>query len=247
MMFRRLVSALLITSAACVATASLAAPVSVDGSVSYRERIAVPPGAVLDVEILDVSLADAPSVRMASQRFSIDHVPFDFTLTVDDALIADAHRYTAAAKILVDGKVLYRSTTAYPVLMADASGQVHITVERMPNEPSAATLQGAWQVTDLQGTPVTAKKPPTLTFQRDGGLSAFGGCNLFNGQADISGELVKFPAHMIGTMMACPEPISSLETQFIKALPDVVRFEQAGDLAVLFDASNTPVMVLIKG
>ncbi|NKW78397.1 hypothetical protein HGD90_03070, partial [Rhodobacteraceae bacterium R_SAG7] len=33
----------------------------------YRERIALPPDAILEVELLDVSRADAPSIRLSSQ------------------------------------------------------------------------------------------------------------------------------------------------------------------------------------
>jgi putative lipoprotein len=40
----------------------------VTGTLTYRERIALPPGAVAEVWLLDTSLADAPSVEIAHQR-----------------------------------------------------------------------------------------------------------------------------------------------------------------------------------
>ncbi len=44
---------------------------SFDGEVFYRERIALPPSARLSVSLEDVSLADAPSVQLASQTREI--------------------------------------------------------------------------------------------------------------------------------------------------------------------------------
>src|SRR3546814_7405789 len=60
-------------------------PVSVTGSVTYRERLALPPTAQVEIRIDDVSLADAPSRTVARQSFTADgrQVPFAFRLTVD--------------------------------------------------------------------------------------------------------------------------------------------------------------------
>lgn len=60
---------------------------TVEGNATYRERIAVPPGATLFVELQDVSLADAPAVTLAAQRYALTGVPAQFELTYDDALI----------------------------------------------------------------------------------------------------------------------------------------------------------------
>ncbi|MCB2526907.1 YbaY family lipoprotein, partial [Listeria monocytogenes] len=52
---------------------------SFDGEVFYRERIALPPSARLSVSLEDVSLADAPSVQLASQTREItSQVPLAF-------------------------------------------------------------------------------------------------------------------------------------------------------------------------
>lgn len=38
---------------------------TLNGTVSYRERIALPPSAVVEVKLVDVSLADAPARTLA--------------------------------------------------------------------------------------------------------------------------------------------------------------------------------------
>ncbi|TGR38459.1 YbaY family lipoprotein, partial [Mesorhizobium sp. M1C.F.Ca.ET.195.01.1.1] len=47
---------------------SVAAEKTVRGEVIYRERIALPPSAVLSVELADVSLAEAPAKIIGQQK-----------------------------------------------------------------------------------------------------------------------------------------------------------------------------------
>ncbi|TIV73114.1 MAG: hypothetical protein E5V93_18665, partial [Mesorhizobium sp.] len=47
-----------------------AAEKTIAGEVTYRERIALPPDAVLVVELADVSLADAPAIVIAKRRIA---------------------------------------------------------------------------------------------------------------------------------------------------------------------------------
>ena len=89
-------------------------------TVTYRERIAVPPDAILEVELLDTSRADAPSVRMSSQRFRLKRVPRTVEIGYDTDLINERLTYTVAAKIISDGRVMFRSTTTTPVLTRGA-------------------------------------------------------------------------------------------------------------------------------
>jgi len=81
-------------SVAILATlASAAFAGTVEGSATYRERIALPPDATLFVELQDVSLVDAPAVTLAAQRYAFGGVPAGFELTYDDTLIQDNHSY----------------------------------------------------------------------------------------------------------------------------------------------------------
>ena len=110
--------------AAGVAAASLAAcattpapaeqSVTVTGSIAYRERIALPPTAQIEVSHDDVSLADAPARNLARQAFAADgkQVPFAFTLTVDKARIEPRNSYAVSARITgPDGKLMFITDT----------------------------------------------------------------------------------------------------------------------------------------
>ena len=83
--------AIALSLAAC-ATKPAGQSVTVTGSITYRERIALPPTARIAVKLDDVSLADAPSRTLANQSFAGEgrQAPFAFALTIDRAAIAPA-------------------------------------------------------------------------------------------------------------------------------------------------------------
>ena len=57
---------------------------AVEGSVTYRERLALTPGATLIVELRDVSYADAPAPLIASRTIANPgQVPIEFRLEYD--------------------------------------------------------------------------------------------------------------------------------------------------------------------
>jgi putative lipoprotein len=100
--------------AACATTAPAERTLAVTGSIAYRERIALPPTAQIEVRLDDVSRADAPATNMATQSFASEgrQVPFAFTLTVDRADIDPRHSYAVSARITdADGKLMFITDT----------------------------------------------------------------------------------------------------------------------------------------
>jgi len=100
--------------AACATIPPAEQPVSVTGSITYRERIALPPTAQVEVTLADVSLMDAPSKTIAQQSFTADgrQVPFAFSLTVDERKIDPRGRYAVSARITdASGKLMFITDT----------------------------------------------------------------------------------------------------------------------------------------
>ena len=84
------------------------------GEVSYRQRIALPPDARLNVRIEDVSLMDAPSVTIAETSVATNgrQVPLAFTLNYDPMKIIPGRRYAVRADIrAADGRLLWVTDT----------------------------------------------------------------------------------------------------------------------------------------
>ena len=104
---------------------------AVSGTVSYRQRIALPPEAQLVLKLEDVSLADAPSVVIAEKTIETAgrQVPIPFVLTYDPDEIQPQNRYVVRAQIFYGDQLRWTSTTAYPVITQDSPTDVTIELE----------------------------------------------------------------------------------------------------------------------
>jgi uncharacterized lipoprotein YbaY len=125
---------LLVLAAACASSG----PAQLTGTVSYRERIALPEGAVVRVTLLDVSLLDAPERVIAEQEIHpTTQVPIPFALTYDRAAIDPGRRYGLRAIIAeAEGRVRWATAASHPVLTQGAPDTAAIVVQR-PSETRA--------------------------------------------------------------------------------------------------------------
>ena len=115
----------------------------VTGTVTYLQRIALPPDAVLTVQIEDVSLADAPAQVIGEQVIKEPgQVPIPFAVEYRYRDIEDSHRYAMRARIEdVEGNSLFINDTSVPVLTQGfPTEDVEIIVvpvgATMPNNPA---------------------------------------------------------------------------------------------------------------
>jgi len=98
-------------------------PVSaVTGSVTYLVRSALPPTAVIEVVLQDVSKMDAPAETISSQRIEANgkQVPFPYELSYDPAQIDPRMTYAVSARITEGNELLFISDTVNPVLTRGA-------------------------------------------------------------------------------------------------------------------------------
>ena len=90
----------------------------ITGTVRFRHRVALPPDAVVLVQLQDVFLPDAPSPFLAESKTTVGlrQVPIPFTLKFDPAKIDPKHPYAVEASILVHNQLRFTNDTAYLVL-----------------------------------------------------------------------------------------------------------------------------------
>lgn len=134
---RRRLAGLGLVALGLVACASSAGPAQLTGSVTYRERIALPPGAFVHVALLDVSLVGTPARVIAQREIRpTGQVPIPFVLEYDRAAIDPAHRYGLRATITgADGRLLFANVTTVPVFRAGAPEAAAIVVQRVQAGP----------------------------------------------------------------------------------------------------------------
>ncbi|MBW8189567.1 YbaY family lipoprotein [Neiella marina] len=133
----------------------------ISGDVTYHQRMALSPRAMLTVVLNDVSLADAPAKQMASYAVALNgkQVPVPFKLALMKSQVEAGHRYSIRASIHVDDKLLFTSTRHYGVEPMQ-SGSVQVEVEpvqrRKPtlNERSQQTFYGELVCADCPNGPV---------------------------------------------------------------------------------------------
>lgn len=107
------------------------------GTVTYRERSALPPGAIVEVKLVDVSRADVPATVLSEQRIrpAGRQVPLPFTLRYDPQAIRPRRTYAVQARILSGGgrnaRLLFRNQTQVRVLNGEDPGPVEVLVQRV--------------------------------------------------------------------------------------------------------------------
>jgi uncharacterized lipoprotein YbaY len=107
---------------------------TVTGNVTYRARIALPANAVVNVQLQDVSRADAAAIVLDDQTIATNgkQVPIPFTLRYNPSQIQPGHSYAVSARILVDGQLQWISTTRNSVITnGNPTSNVTVTVQQV--------------------------------------------------------------------------------------------------------------------
>lgn len=253
-MIRRLtLSTLVFMCVGCGSTGSpVSAPSSLSGTATWRERMALPPDAVFEATLEDVSRADAPSILIASTRIdSPGNPPIRFTLDYERSKLVERHRYVVRAKITRGDELMFATDTAYPVLEEGQQKPLELLLKRAgTSAPAAAnTIEDVeWNVTRIGETPVVANPqnvPRLLLQSSERRLIGSGGCNRLAGGYTLSGQTLKF-GNTISTMMACPTGMEQ-ERALHDALAKVTSWRMNGAALELLDSAGQPVVTLVRG
>lgn len=103
------------------------------GTVSYREALRIPATAELEVKLVDVSRADAPSVTISEVKIQPQGsraVPF--ALSYDPALVTSKHSYALQARVTDKGKLLAITTEHNPAING-VTGPYHLILDKVGN------------------------------------------------------------------------------------------------------------------
>lgn len=240
-----LLTAFVLLGGALQGCATMADTRTVNGTVAYRERMALPPGASVEVKLLDVSLADAPARTLAQTTVTPQgQVPVPYQLKYSASDIVPRHSYALQARITAEGRLLFITTTRHAFL-GDGSDKTDIMVERVAQSP--ASPAGRWLAEDIRGGGVIDRLQTVLEIAADGAVSGTGGCNRMSGKAAIAGENITFGS-IAATSMACVPAAMNQEAKFFATLRDVRKWRAdpvRQKLALLDEGENT-LMVLAR-
>lgn len=219
---------------------------TVTGTATYRERIALPPDAIFEATLQDVSRADAPAQVLGTARLEKPgQPPFRFSISYDAAKIEQNRSYAVRATITVAGKLMFTTDQSYPVLTRGKGSDVSMTMRRVADsskssKPDSPLRETYWKVMEVDGKPVTVgerqREPNLILHTAESKVTGFGGCNNFTGGYTLNGNTLKF-GNAASTMMACVQGMDT-EKAFLSMLVKVATWKIAEDRLELFDGTG---------
>ena len=103
----------------------------VTGTITYRERIALSPDAVVEVKLSDVSLMDVAAITIEEQVISNPgQVPIEFEIEYDPDEIDERFTYAIQVRITENGNLLFINDTAYDVITRNNPDHVDMVLVR---------------------------------------------------------------------------------------------------------------------
>lgn len=219
---------------------------TIKGMVVYRERMLLPPDAQIEVQLQDVSKADAMATVLTVVNMAAEGAPpYPFAIEYDSSKIDARMRYALRATIHSGDRLMFTNTDYIDPF---SKNPVEVLVRRVPAdpEPSVATLEGTqWQLETLSSNsaPLGAGgKPIDLVFMAEEQRAAgFSGCNRYFGSYALEGDSVAGNpltlGPLAGTMMACMEG-DDLERDYLKVMSTVTAYRIENSTLLLLNAED---------
>ena len=236
-------------------TPSIAAKIALTGDVTYRERIALPDGAILRLQLIDTSLPSAPPRIEVSAPIGEGEVPLSFTLNVDDTLFGAGTAYGMIAAITAQGVLLFRNFDPYPIDEAAAATQIHIVTTLVQDETSSSSpppgepapqldlLNSTWTVVEIGGVAVLPRTRPTLSIAPDLRAGGSAGCNSWFAEARIVEDTLRFGS-LTSTQKGCSQSVNLQEDAYKRALAETARWRVEENILTLFAADGQTLLRL---
>lgn len=223
---------------------------TVQGSAIIRERIALPPGLVLEVALLDVSRADAPAETIATTRIPVTgQPPLAFALPYDPARIAPGRRHVLQARLLRGEEVLFRTDRIHPALAGGPGERHELLLVRAARgaaaDAPASPVGPTWVVEDIGGRGVVDRAQTDLVLSPEGRAAGRGGCNRFTGGYTLDGASLRFGA-LAATRMACAPALMDQEGRFFAAMAEVRGWRMEQGRLLLTDGGGGALLRLSR-
>ncbi len=154
-----------IAATALLAVVALIRPAqagTITGTATFRERIALPPDAVFEAVLIDISRADAPATELGRVRLQpAGQSPFRFSIPFRESDITPRGRYSVRATVRQGERLLFTTDTIQPVLTGGPSQPLNLQLVQVaggqrPSDLSVlmGSLPASWrgELADAGGT-----------------------------------------------------------------------------------------------
>jgi putative lipoprotein len=231
---------------------AMAQAITLNGTVTYYERMALPAGSQLRLQLVTLS-GNRQIAAAASQITGKASPPIGFSMNLHSTSAQTAGPLGLVAEIRSNGQLFFRSAAPTPIDLASPSG-IAIVVSRAsaplpkpaePSMPEPQILDTSWTVTSIGGRPVIGTRPVTLTIDLDARIGGNATCNRYTSEASLDGDTMTFsPA--AATRMACAPELMAQEAAYFAALAAVASYQLDGSSLRLLDAAGIPLIGLVR-
>ena len=219
------------------------------GTAGYDERTALPPRAVLEVQLLELAQEEgAEPLPIATVLVRVlGSQPYPFRLTYDEEMVRRDGDYALAARIVLDGETVFRSAEAVPVFTGLGAGPAEIRMVRpapeFPVQPGLAHT--SWVVTGMAAGELSPQGQAEVAFGEENAASGTGGCNAFEGSYRLEPPHGLSFGEIAATLRGCSPGIAQQERLVFRALGETRRYaiDDAGAL-VLYDENGEMLLRL---
>ncbi|PSJ61213.1 META domain-containing protein [Pseudaminobacter soli (ex Li et al. 2025)] len=208
----------------------------ITGEVVYRERIALPPSAVLTVQLVDETPTGEPGAIIGQQTIAnAGQAPIKFEISFDPVAIRPGTKYALEANITVDHTLWFENDERYQLdpltagpqtltlKMVNKTGSQSMLKKSGTFELPAGIFDTIWLAEDIEGRGVIDDAQSTFKVSSDGSVSGRGGCNSYFGKATVEGNSIKV-SDIASTFMACAPALMDQEKKLFSALGKAASF-----------------------
>jgi len=226
--------------------------VTISGSATYRERMALTPGAVFEA-----TLEEAPAKVIARfKKKNPGQVPIAFEISYDPRRIDAPRHCVVRASIREKGQLLFEGSKAFSAKSRGRGREVIVLMRRVAGRPHqdaggrVDTELGntRWRPNRIGDQPVTLsgheREPWIQMDPRSLRVTGSGGCNRISGTYESGRGVLRFRS-LISTQMACVS--MDTETAFFRALNQTRRYRIIGRSLQLMDDLGRPLAQLEEG
>jgi putative lipoprotein len=235
------------------------------GRVLYRERMLLPPDAVVKVSLEDVSKMDVASTVIATTSVVADGPPpYPFIVEYPTSAIDERNQYNLRATISLSETLLFTSTQQLDPFR-DRQTPIEITLTKVAAKkltpqaeghhsdaslavvtvnPLAELTNTYWKLLTVNGTtlPMAEQQPKESFLQLvniDLAIKGFAGCNNFYGSYTIKGDSLSFKP-LSSTKKACIYGMGN-ERKFMQALEDTHFYSIHEHVMTLLNSKKHPI------
>jgi heat shock protein HslJ len=205
----------------------------------------VPAGTIVDAKFAEGKVSGFAGCNTYNGPATIDGAKLTVGALATTMRACDAAVTAVETAYLANlGKSATFTATADGLTIFDADGK-----ELLTYAPAAANpLLGEWNVTGYNNGKQATVSPIagtdlTATFTPDGKVAGSSGCNTYTGGYELEGTALTV-GPLATTMMACEQPISDQEAQFLAAFQTPTTVETSGTTVTLRDANGAAQVIL---